>query len=86
MRALLLLCALCVTTSLQAAEINADASAESICPDRVADGDSGTDLALGGTSDAVPAAARPPVGPSSSAPERSRMSTRWHSLLPGMFR
>lgn len=86
MRALLLLCALCVATSLQAADINVDAAPEPACPDQAAGGEAGVDKAIGGPIETTPASARPAAGRSATAPDRSRMSSRWHSLLPGMFR
>lgn len=84
MRALFLLFALVFTGTLHAAELDAVDHQEGRCESRKAE-----EAVHGGEAavapDAVPAASGP-RGASDGIGGRNRMSPRWHSLLPGMFR
>lgn len=84
MRALLLLFALVATGTLHAAELDAGEHRQGRCETRQAE-ESATPGDAPATPDPGPAAG----GPRSAADgigDRNRMSPRWHSLLPGMFR
>lgn len=92
MRALILLTLLCLATSLQAAELeSARPDGGSGCNERPAEtvsaggplGSGHGEAERGGvTGGGTPEAA----SGSTRGDDRNRMSQRWHSLLPGMFR
>lgn len=84
MRALLLLLALVATGTLHAAELDGGEHREGRCESRQAE-----DVAHPGEASGNPdprPAATGPRGAADSIGDRNRMSPRWHSLLPGMFR
>ena len=84
MRALLLILALVATGTLHAVELDAGEHPEGRCESRQAE-----EAALPGETtvapDPVPATSGP-RGAADGIGNRNRMSPRWHSLLPGMFR
>lgn len=84
MRALFLLFALVATGTLHAAELDAGELREGRCESRQADENRhpGESAATPET----PAAVGGQRGTADGIGDRNRMSPRWHSLLPGMFR
>lgn len=84
MRALFLLFALVATGTLHAAELDAGEHREGRCESRQAE-----DAVRPGEATAAPDPVPAASGPRSAGDgigDRNRMSPRWHSLLPGMFR
>lgn len=84
MRALFLLFALVATGTLHAAELEVGEIREGRCESRQAE-----ESARPGDPAVAPEsgpAAGGPRGAADGIGDRNRMSPRWHSLLPGMFR
>jgi hypothetical protein len=83
MRALFLLLALTVAGTLHASEADPVEARKGNCASSAPEEARVAETAGGATDTGTPP---PPRGSTEAINDRSRMSPRWHSLLPGMYR